>query len=289
MAYVVARGDTLGKIARRYGTSVEAILTSNPSITDAGQISVGQILRMPEARIRPTVGGGSRPTADRSSPGPVGFDATSGISSLSKLEDMEACLPADSFSEDGAEFIFTREACPGISNRLHWPGGGSGVTLGPGYDMKERTSSEIEKDLVGIGVDLAAAQAIGKAAGLKGAAAQTFASDNKDLVNLTKQQEFTLLDRVVPPYVNAVANNVKVPISQNQFDALVSLTYNIGVTAFQGSATVRELNRGNYKGACDHFMDWNKTKKDGVLSVDAGLTKRRKMEQDVFNSIPEVP
>lgn len=56
-------------------------------------------------------------------------------------------------SEQGIAFIYKEEARPNVSNVLHWPGGdNSGVTLGPGYDMGGRTSSEISADLQAIGV-----------------------------------------------------------------------------------------------------------------------------------------
>jgi len=55
-------------------------------------------------------------------------------------------------SENGLRFIFRREAQAGVSNHLHWPGGSSGVTLGPGYDMKLRGPSEIAKDMTSIGL-----------------------------------------------------------------------------------------------------------------------------------------
>ncbi|OCG56623.1 hypothetical protein A9G36_02795 [Gilliamella sp. Choc6-1] len=40
-------------------------------------------------------------------------------------------------SQAGLNFIYLAEARKNVSNKLHWPGQGSGITLGPGYDMKE--------------------------------------------------------------------------------------------------------------------------------------------------------
>jgi LysM repeat protein len=70
--YTVAKGDTLGKIAQKHGTSVNVILSRNPAVTDPGRISVGQRLMIPDPVVRTTAGGGARPTADRSMAGPVG-------------------------------------------------------------------------------------------------------------------------------------------------------------------------------------------------------------------------
>lgn len=47
----------------------------------------------------------------------------------------------------GRSFIERHEEMRGVSNRLHWPGGASGVTLGPGYDMRDRSQAEVEKKL----------------------------------------------------------------------------------------------------------------------------------------------
>lgn len=50
-----------------------------------------------------------------------------------------------------------------------------------------------------------------------------------------------------------VNNVVKMPVSQNQFDALVSLTYNIGQAAFNGSTLLKKLNAKDYVGTADQF------------------------------------
>lgn len=51
---------------------------------------------------------------------------------------------------------------------------------------------------------------------------------------------------------------VTVPLNQNQFDALVSLAYNIGVGAFADSTLLRELNQSDFQGAAEQFLVWNK-------------------------------
>ncbi|MCH7338191.1 Lysozyme [Acinetobacter proteolyticus] len=79
-------------------------------------------------------------------------------------------------------------------------------------------------------------------------------------------------------FENAVNNALKIVVSQNQFDALVSLAYNIGEKAFKGSTLVALLNAGNYKAAADQFAVWNK----GGGKVMKGLVRRRAAEQDLF-------
>ena len=73
----------------------------------------------------------------------------------------------------------------------------------------------------------------------------------------------------------AVRRCVKVPLSQNEFDAYVSFTYNIGPTAFCNSTLVKKLNTRDYAGACAEISRWNKA--DG--RVLKGLTKRRAAER----------
>jgi lysozyme len=62
---------------------------------------------------------------------------------------------------------------------------------------------------------------------------------------------------------NAVSDLVTVPLNQNQFDALVSFTYNVGVGAFQNSTLRRKLNEKDYEGAANQFKVWNKATVNG--------------------------
>lgn len=79
-------------------------------------------------------------------------------------------------------------------------------------------------------------------------------------------------------FESSVNNLVKVPLSQNQFDALVSLTYNIGQTAFSNSTLLKKLNAKDYQGAADQFPRWNK----GGGKVMKGLVRRREAERALF-------
>ena len=67
---------------------------------------------------------------------------------------------------------------------------------------------------------------------------------------------------------------IKVPLYQHEFDAYVSLAYNIGAKNFCGSTLVRRLNAGDYTGSCREIKRWNKA---GGKTL-AGLTKRREQE-----------
>lgn len=71
---------------------------------------------------------------------------------------------------------------------------------------------------------------------------------------------------------------VKPIISQNQFDALCSFVYNVGVGAFSESTMVRLLNERKFDQAADQFLRWDKAKG----KVLAGLTRRRQAERELF-------
>lgn len=75
-------------------------------------------------------------------------------------------------------------------------------------------------------------------------------------------------------YARAVKRCAPVPMHQHEFDAYVSLAYNIGPGAFCSSTLAKKLNAGDYAGACREILRWNKAG-GRVLS---GLTKRRLAE-----------
>ncbi|MCR4530830.1 lysozyme [Acinetobacter venetianus] len=79
-------------------------------------------------------------------------------------------------------------------------------------------------------------------------------------------------------FEKAVNQSVKVSINQNQFDALVSLTYNIGQTAFSKSTLLKKLNAKDYQGAADQFLVWIR----GGGKVLKGLERRRAAERALF-------
>lgn len=95
---------------------------------------------------------------------------------------------------------------------------------------------------------------------------------------ITEEQAQEQFEKDVEWAVNAVNNLVKVEINQNQFDALVSLTFNIGKGAFSASTLLKLLNQGNFGGAANQFGVWIKQNKK-VLN---GLVRRRKAEKDLF-------
>ena len=90
---------------------------------------------------------------------------------------------------------------------------------------------------------------------------------------LTDQQVEDLLKSDLKWCSEAVESSVKVPLSQNQFDALYSLCFNIGGTNFAKSTVVKKINENDLKGAADAILMWNKP---------AVLQKRRERERALF-------
>lgn len=93
-----------------------------------------------------------------------------------------------------------------------------------------------------------------------------------------------IINRDFAAKVNLIlANEIKKNrISQNQFDALVSLAYNIGTNALQGSSVIRHIKANQMNAAADSFLLWNKGKVKGVRKVIKGLTNRREAERKLF-------
>jgi len=71
---------------------------------------------------------------------------------------------------------------------------------------------------------------------------------------------------------------VKGLLTQNQFNALVSFVFNVGVGAFSKSTMLKLINKGDFDGAAKEFPRWNKDNGKEIL----GLTKRRILEQSMF-------
>ena len=90
-------------------------------------------------------------------------------------------------------------------------------------------------------------------------------------------------DRITPPkavnraltdvskFEGAIKQCVQVPLAQNEYDAYVSLAYNIGPTAFCNSSLVKKLNAKDYAGACQAILSWDKFQGRTL----PGLTRRR--------------
>lgn len=95
---------------------------------------------------------------------------------------------------------------------------------------------------------------------------------------ITQAQADALLARDLERFEAGVSRLVSVQLTQNQFDALVCFSFNLGLGALQGSTLLRLLNAGDYAGAAAQFPRWNKA---GGKELP-GLTRRRSAEQALF-------
>lgn len=91
----------------------------------------------------------------------------------------------------------TDRAGPYFSRTAHWPGGSSGVTIGRGYDMGQRTRLQVVRELVAAGVSLRDASALSSASGLRGAQAERFLGHYRDnLPSITPEQQKRLFETI---------------------------------------------------------------------------------------------
>lgn len=95
---------------------------------------------------------------------------------------------------------------------------------------------------------------------------------------INEAQAQALFERDTAWVEAALKKYVKVPLTQNQYDALASLVFNIGEGAFAKSTLLRKLNAKDYEGAANEFPRWNKQKG----KVLRGLVRRRAEEMEYF-------
>ena len=113
----------------------------------------------------------------------------------------------------------------------------------------------------------------------------TYYSDNKRVTMLdkevTKLQAFEMFKTIADRFASKVSNLVKTPLNQNQFNACVSLAYNIGMANFMNSTLLKLVNKNHNDILIGlEFKKWNKVNKKEV----AGLTRRRNYESDIYFS-----
>ncbi len=101
-------------------------------------------------------------------------------------------------------------------------------------------------------------------------------------MRISEREAEALLRKDLKPRENSVGSLTNVNLNQNEFDALVSFVYNVGIEAYRRSTARRLLNRNNRMRAADALTWWNKATVGGVLREVAGLTRRRAAERALF-------
>ena len=111
----------------------------------------------------------------------------------------------------------------------------------------------------------------------------------KKNMRITKQEAEDLLRDDMKIYEAEVKRLVDVPLTQFQFDALVSFVYNLGAANFNSSTLLKKLNAGDYAAVPAQFMRWNKARVNGKLQPLTGLTRRRSAEAALFTLDAQLP
>jgi len=101
-------------------------------------------------------------------------------------------------------------------------------------------------------------------------------------MKISEREAEELLRQDLKPRERAVDELTRVPLNQNEFDALVSFVYNVGIAGYRGSTARRRLNNGDRSGAAQALTWWNKATVSGVLREVTGLTRRRAAERALF-------
>ena len=98
---------------------------------------------------------------------------------------------------------------------------------------------------------------------------------------ITRMQAFEMFKFIADKFASTVSKLVKTPLNQNQFNALVSLAYNIGTGNFASSTLLKKVNINHNDRSIElEFKKWNKVNKKEV----AGLTRRRNYEANIYFS-----
>lgn len=99
-------------------------------------------------------------------------------------------------------------------------------------------------------------------------------------MKITQAGADAILRQDLAKFEGYVSSAVKVPLNQNEFDALVSFTFNLGPGNLRSSTLLKKLNAGDRAGAADEFLKWTKA---GGKTLP-GLVKRREAERALFRT-----
>lgn len=108
-------------------------------------------------------------------------------------------------------------------------------------------------------------------------------------MKITKDEAELRLREDIREHADIVKQYVTVPLTQGQFDSLVSFVFNLGGGNFRSSTLLKKLNKGLYDDVPEQILRWNKARIDGKLTPLKGLTRRRAAEAAIFSSDAKFP
>lgn len=95
---------------------------------------------------------------------------------------------------------------------------------------------------------------------------------------ITLERAYDLLTKDIAPCVDNINKRVKCSLTQNQFDALVIFSFNVGIGGFNTSSVLQDINTNHFDKVPDDMRKWNKITVNGKHVVDDGLVTRREKE-----------
>lgn len=103
--------------------------------------------------------------------------------------------------------------------------------------------------------------------------------------SLTKEEATNLLAQDVQKFEAGILSVLNVRVKQNQFDALVSFTYNLGIGALRKSTLLKKINLGLHEEVPAQFKRWVYGRINGKMQVLQGLVRRREAEANLYSSV----
>lgn len=104
-----------------------------------------------------------------------------------------------------------------------------------------------------------------------------------------RDAELVLMHADLPPIEQLIQDEVLAPLTQNEFDALVSFAWNIGPGAFQSSSVLSNLNEGDRLAAASDMWLWRRGRVSGEVKIIDALVRRRAAEISLFLTHPSGP
>lgn len=101
---------------------------------------------------------------------------------------------------------------------------------------------------------------------------------------ITLEDAERLLDIDCAVAMVRIRDLVKIKLSDNRMQALISFVFNVGVGNFASSTLLKKINTADWNGAAKEFLRWDKARVNGKMKALPGLTKRRKAEMELFTS-----